>query len=102
VTTRPVFAGVEAECQPRPLGQQVTTPAYDLPQLCHRGIDVERFPARVATRRAGDSGARDPVRVGSAASDGHALDGIPNRTGVLARTLAVIIVGCSSRCWSHG
>jgi hypothetical protein len=54
---------VESHDHPGPLGQQIAAAASDLPQLGHRGLDVERFPARVAPRRAGDSGAGDRVRV---------------------------------------
>jgi hypothetical protein len=55
--------------QPGLFGEQITPPACDLPQLGHRGLDVQRFPAGVAGCRAGDPGARDPVRVRLAAGD---------------------------------
>jgi len=61
-----------ARITPSPCGEQVAAAVRDLAQLGHRGVDVERFTARVAGGRAGDSGARDPVRVGFAAGDGHA------------------------------
>jgi hypothetical protein len=37
------FACVEAKCDPGPFGKQVGATVRDLPQLGHRGVDVERF-----------------------------------------------------------
>jgi hypothetical protein len=58
----------EAENHASPFGEQVPATVRDLPQLCHRGVDVERFPARVAGCSAGELGDGDPVRVWSAAA----------------------------------
>ena len=44
----PVFAGVEAECDPGPFGQEVGAAVGNLPQLGYRGLDVQRLPARIA------------------------------------------------------
>jgi hypothetical protein len=66
----PVFAGVEAKCYPCPFGEQVATAVRDMPQLGDRGLDVERFPARLPGGCAGDPGDGDPVRVGPAAPGG--------------------------------
>jgi hypothetical protein len=67
----PVLAGVEAKCDPGPFGEEVAAAAGNLPQLGDRGLDVQRLPAHVAARGAGELCGRDPVRIGSAASDGH-------------------------------
>jgi hypothetical protein len=49
----PVVAGVEAKGQPGPFGQQIATPGRDLSELGDRGVDVQRFPARVPAGRTG-------------------------------------------------
>ena len=68
----PVLAGVEAECDPGPLGQQVAASVGNLPQLGYRGFNVQRLPAHEAANSAGELRRSDPVRVGFAAGDGHA------------------------------
>jgi hypothetical protein len=67
----PVLAGVEAERDPGPLGQQVAAAVGNLSQLSYRGLDLQRLPAYEATNSAGELGPGDPVRVRFAAGDSH-------------------------------
>jgi hypothetical protein len=62
---------MKPEYDPGPLGEQVAATVGDLPQLGDGGVDVERFPARVAGRGAGDLCLDDPVTVRLAAGGGH-------------------------------
>jgi hypothetical protein len=63
---------VECQDHPGPFGEQVAAAVRDLPQLGDRGVDVERFPARVAARGAGDTGGA----VTAAASSEEAATGL--------------------------
>jgi hypothetical protein len=55
-----------------PFGEQVAAAVRDLPQLGDRGVDVERFPAHVVARGAGDTGGA----VTAAASSEEAATGL--------------------------
>jgi hypothetical protein len=78
----PVLAGVEAEGDPGPFGQQVAAAVGNLPQLGDRGLDVQRLPAYVAANSAGELGRDDPM--GPVCGERWPwLDRTANRTGVL-------------------
>jgi hypothetical protein len=67
----PVLAGVKAECDPGPLGQQVAAAVGNLPQLGDRALDIKWLAADMEANSAGELGPGDPVRVRFAASGGH-------------------------------